>query len=110
MSTTGITLKIKQPGQRACDEKNAKGEMCCGHLKRWYTPDEETLKQIASMTDAKYYSASSAGELLSVFQNLPTYLISKHEVMEISVIFAALGALLIAIAIALSLRWHPLPF
>lgn len=71
--------------------------------------DEETLKQIAAMTDAKYYAASSAGELLKVFQNLPTYLISKHEVMEISVVFAALGALLVAIAIALSLRWHPLP-
>jgi hypothetical protein len=44
--TTGLTVKEKQPGQRACDEKNAKGEMCCGHLKRWYTPDEATLKQL----------------------------------------------------------------
>jgi len=46
VSTTGITLKVKQPGQRACDEKNAKGGMCCGHLKRWYTPDQQTLKQL----------------------------------------------------------------
>jgi Ca-activated chloride channel family protein len=71
--------------------------------------DEETLKQIAAMTDGKYYSASSAGELLNVFQNLPTYLITKHEVMEISVVFAAIGALLVALALLLSLRWHPLP-
>ncbi len=21
---------------RACDEKDAKGKVCCGHLKRWY--------------------------------------------------------------------------
>ena len=61
------------------------------------------------MTDGKYYAASSAGELQKVFQGLPTYLISKHEVMEISVLFAALGALVVAIAIALSMRWHPLP-
>ena len=70
--------------------------------------DEDTLKQIAAMTDAKYYSASSAGELENVFQSLPTYLITKHEVMEISVIFAAAGALLVAIAIAFALRWNPL--
>jgi Ca-activated chloride channel family protein len=71
--------------------------------------DDATLKQIASMTDAKYYEASSAGELLNVFENLPTYLIAKHEVMEISVVFAAVGALLVALALALALRWNPLP-
>jgi len=46
VSFTELKLKEKQPGQRACDEKDAKGEMCCGHLKRWYTPDEETLKRL----------------------------------------------------------------
>jgi len=71
--------------------------------------DDATLKQIASMTDAKYYEASSANELLNVFQNLPTYLIAKHEVMEISVVFAAAGALLVALALAVALRWNPLP-
>jgi Ca-activated chloride channel family protein len=71
--------------------------------------DEDTLKEIASMTDGKYYEASSASELTSVFQNLPTSLIMKHEVMEISVIFVALGAVAAAIAVAFSLRWHPLP-
>jgi Ca-activated chloride channel family protein len=67
------------------------------------------LKQIAAMTGGTYYSATSAGELESVFQNLPTYLITKHEITEISVAFAAIGALLAAIAIVLSLIWHPLP-
>ncbi len=61
------------------------------------------------MTDAEYYEASSADELLKVFENLPTYLITRNEVMEISVVFAGLGALLAAIAMALSLRWHALP-
>lgn len=41
-----IIIKEKKPGQRACDEKDAKGELCVGHLKRWFTPDEETLKQV----------------------------------------------------------------
>jgi Ca-activated chloride channel family protein len=71
--------------------------------------DEATLKQIADMTGATYNSASSAGELLKVFQNLPTYLITKHEVMEISVAFAAIGTFLVALAVLLALRWHPLP-
>lgn len=71
--------------------------------------DEDTLKQIATMTDAKYYEASSASELLGVFQNLPTYLITKHEVMEISVAFAAAGALLVVLAMGFALRWNPLP-
>ena len=29
-------IKPKKATQRACDEKDAKGKLCCGHLKRWY--------------------------------------------------------------------------
>jgi len=36
VSMTTLTVKEKKPGQRACDEKDAKGELCLGHLKRWY--------------------------------------------------------------------------
>lgn len=28
--------KRKKPGQRACNEKDAKGKLCGGHLKRWF--------------------------------------------------------------------------
>ena len=71
--------------------------------------DEETLKQVADMTAGAYYSAESAGELQKVFEELPTYLITRHETTEISIIFAALGALLAALAIGLALLWNPLP-
>ena len=71
--------------------------------------DEATLQQIADMTGGTYYSAESAGELQDVFQNLPTYLIAKHGTREISVAFAAVGALLAALAMALSQMWRPLP-
>jgi hypothetical protein len=30
-------IKVRKPRQRACDEKDGKGNVCCGHLKRWYT-------------------------------------------------------------------------
>lgn len=29
-------VKMKKLRQRACDELNEKGKVCCGHLKRWY--------------------------------------------------------------------------
>jgi Ca-activated chloride channel family protein len=71
--------------------------------------DETTLKQIADMTGGKYYAAGSASELEAVFNSLPTSLIAKHAVQEISVIFTAAGALMALAAIAFSLVWHPLP-
>jgi Ca-activated chloride channel family protein len=55
--------------------------------------DEQTLKEIADMTGGTYYSAESAGELQDVFQELPTYLITRHETTETSVVFAAIGAI-----------------
>ena len=70
--------------------------------------DEDTLIQIADLTGGEYYQATSANELNDVFKSLPTYLITKHETMEISFAFTALGAILAATAILLSLLWHPL--
>jgi Ca-activated chloride channel family protein len=70
--------------------------------------DEETLQAIADMTGGTYYAPESADELNEVFESLPTYLITRHETTEISVAFVAFGALLAALAIFLSLRWHPL--
>ena len=29
-------LKTRKPKQRSCDEKDAKGKLCAGHLKRWF--------------------------------------------------------------------------
>jgi Ca-activated chloride channel family protein len=71
--------------------------------------DEVTLKEIADMTGGDYYSAESASELQEVFENLPTYLITREETTEVSAIFTAIGALFAGLAIVLSLIWHPLP-
>jgi hypothetical protein len=32
----GPKIKTRKPKQRACDEKNEKGKLCAGHLKRWF--------------------------------------------------------------------------
>lgn len=72
--------------------------------------DEETLKQVAAMTGGEYFSASSADELQKVFDSLPTLLKTRKETMELSVLFAAIAALLISSAVLLSKLWHPLPY
>ena len=71
--------------------------------------DEPTLRKIADLTGGAYYSAESADELQKVFTDLPTSLITRHGVQEITVFFAAFGTLLAGLAILLGLLWHPLP-
>jgi Ca-activated chloride channel family protein len=71
--------------------------------------DEATLKQIAAMTGATYHPASTASELNSVFANLPTNLIVKHEATEVSFAFVGLGGLLAGLAFLLGKAWRPLP-
>ncbi len=71
--------------------------------------DEATLKQIAAMTGGAYYPAESASQLDSVFEKLPTNLITKHEVTEVSFVFVGAGAFTAALAILLNKAWRPLP-
>ena len=71
--------------------------------------DEDTLMAVAEATGGTYYPAESADELHTVFENLPTDLITRHEIMEISVLFVGLGALLVGLAVLLAQAWRPLP-
>jgi Ca-activated chloride channel family protein len=71
--------------------------------------DEDTLKQVADLTGGRYFSAESADELQAVFDELPASLITRAEITEISFAFAAAGALLAVLAMALALRWNPFP-
>jgi Ca-activated chloride channel family protein len=70
--------------------------------------DEATLQEVADLTGGEYYAAESANELQDVFQKLPTELITRTETMEISVFFAAFSALLLLLAMVLSMLWSPL--
>jgi hypothetical protein len=42
-------IKPKKATQRACDERDEKGKLCCGHLKRWY----DYPKEIEALVGAK---------------------------------------------------------
>ncbi len=46
-------IKVRKPKQRSCNEKNAKGKLCAGHLKRWYDYPKEVEAKIGK--DAEIY-------------------------------------------------------
>ncbi len=67
--------------------------------------DEETLKRIADKTNGAYFRAGSDTDLKEIYENLGTRLIFKPERTEITALFAAVAALLLLAAGALSLLW-----
>ena len=71
--------------------------------------DEPTLRVVADVTGGTYYPAASAAELEHVLAGLPTTLITKHEVVEVSAGFVGLGGALAAFALLLGRLWRPLP-
>jgi Ca-activated chloride channel family protein len=70
--------------------------------------DEETLIQVAEMTGGAYYAATSAGELQTVFQNIPIDLALRRETVEISVFFNAWAVTAVILAASLSYLWNPI--
>ena len=44
-------IKMKKRTQRACDEKDEKNKLCCGHLKRWYDYPKEIEKLIGKKAE-----------------------------------------------------------
>ena len=67
--------------------------------------DEETLKSVAAITGAEYFYAGTADDLRKVYQSLTLKFGLERKETEISALFSAGAALLIAIAAALSLLW-----
>lgn len=50
---TGVKVKRMLRRQRACNEKNEKGKICAGHLKRWYFYEEE-IRALLSADESIY--------------------------------------------------------
>jgi hypothetical protein len=44
-------IKVRKHKQRSCDEKNEKGKLCAGHLKRWYTYPESVQALIGQHSE-----------------------------------------------------------
>jgi Ca-activated chloride channel homolog len=67
--------------------------------------DEDTLKNIASITQADYYYAGTAEDLKKVYKGLSSRLVVETRETEISSVFAGAAALLVLLAAGLSLWW-----
>jgi Ca-activated chloride channel family protein len=67
--------------------------------------DEDTLKRVAAITDAKYFHASDENALLAIYQNLARAVVLTTEKEENTVIFTAAALLLLIVSGALSLLW-----
>lgn len=77
MTTSTQKVKEKKPGQRACNERDEKGQLCVGHLKRWYTPTEEAIKAIPSFNktyqDLLARNLASGKALLEIGRTMELY-------------------------------------
>ncbi len=51
--STGQKVKRRTLRMRACNEKDDKGKLCCGHLKRWHGFSDEIKKMFGE--DAEIY-------------------------------------------------------
>jgi Ca-activated chloride channel family protein len=67
--------------------------------------DEETLKQIATKTNAEYFYAGTAQDLKKVYESLSSKLTVEKKETEISALFAMVAAGLALLSAALSLLW-----
>lgn len=67
--------------------------------------DEDTLKQVASLTRGEYFYAGTATDLNKVYETLNTRLILETRETEISALVSAFAALLALLAGVLSLVW-----
>jgi Ca-activated chloride channel family protein len=68
--------------------------------------DENALRQVAATTGGRYYRAVDAGQLDSALKDLPSTITVAHKHTDVANRFAAIGGLLIALAMSLSLWWN----
>jgi Ca-activated chloride channel family protein len=67
--------------------------------------DEETLKEIAELTQGEYFYAGSAADLKKVYKTLSSRLVFETRETEITALFSAAAAVIALIAALLSVWW-----
>lgn len=71
-----------------------------------FDADYGALQQISKATGGSFFRAQDANQLSSALDKLPAAFTVVHKHEDIAPAFAALGGLLIAVAVALSLWWN----
>jgi Ca-activated chloride channel family protein len=67
--------------------------------------DEEALKSIARKTDGGYFKADNETDLRTIYETLSTKFVSQREKTEITAFFTAAAALVLLVAVLLSMLW-----
>jgi Ca-activated chloride channel family protein len=67
--------------------------------------DEESLKQIATVTRADYYYAGTATDLKKIYEGMNAKLVLKKQQTEITALVVAAAAVFAVLAAGLSLMW-----
>ena len=67
--------------------------------------DEDTLRAVAALTGGEYFHAGSGADLRKVYEGLSLKFAMEKQQTEIGALLSALAAVLLAVAVALSLRW-----
>jgi Ca-activated chloride channel family protein len=71
--------------------------------------DLPTLQEVSQRTGGASFKAQDASGLNKVFATLPRHIVVQKERHEVTVVFAAVGALLALAAFAASIRWSAYP-
>jgi len=72
--------------------------------------DEESLKQVARVTQGEYFYAGTADNLRQVYQSLSARLTVEKKETEVSALLALLGAVLAVLSAGLSMLWFQRSF
>ena len=72
---------------------------------RW-SSTRTPCRGVAETTGGQYYRAENAGQLQEALGDLPSHVTVVTEHVDIASWFAAVGGLLVAAALALSLWWN----
>jgi Ca-activated chloride channel homolog len=70
------------------------------------TLDEQTLKQVAAITDGEYFQAGSSPDLASIYRSLSSRFMLEQQRTEVTSIVALAGMLFALMAGALSVLWY----
>jgi Ca-activated chloride channel family protein len=106
---TRMVCTAEQLGGRAFERSRPGGFGRGGPPRNFLVADEETLREVATITGGTYFSASGADQLQGVLADLPRQVETTRQDVEVSAALAGLAVLLLLSAAWAAARWSAFP-